>query len=142
MGRATRGVRGIRLRPGDRLVGMDVVGPDGILMVICENGYGKLTKTDQFSKHARGGVGIKAGVVTTKTGEVVDARVVPSDEDDALIISKQGQVIRIATKDISLIGRATQGVRVMKLKDGDTVASVALIGGVPGESETEESSEG
>lgn len=127
MGRATRGVRGIRLREGDRLVGMDVVGPDGILLVLCQNGYGKLTKTNQFSKHARGGVGIKAGVVTAKTGEVVDARVIPSLEDDVLIISKQGQVIRILIKGISLISRATQGVRVMKLKDGDTVASVALI---------------
>lgn len=141
MGRATRGVRGIRLREGDRLVGMDVVGPDGILLVLCENGYGKLTKTNQFSKHARGGVGIKAGVVTAKTGEVVDARVIPSLEDDVLIISKQGQVIRILIKDISLISRATQGVRVMKLKEGDTVASVALIDESAVTEEAETSSE-
>lgn len=128
MGRATRGVRGVRLRPDDQVVGLDVLGPDeGLMLVICENGYGKLTKTKQFTKHARGGVGIKAGVVTAKTGAVVDARVIASIDDDLLIISKQGQVIRLRLKDISVIGRATQGVRIMKMKAGDTIASVALI---------------
>ncbi|MFO0955621.1 MAG: DNA gyrase subunit A [Candidatus Saccharibacteria bacterium] len=128
MGRATRGVRGVRLRPGDQVVGVDVLGKEeGLMLVVCANGYGKLTKTAQFTKHARGGVGIKAGVVTAKTGEVVDSRVVHSLEDDLLIISKQGQVIRLRLKDISIIGRATQGVRIMKLKDGDFVASLAMI---------------
>jgi DNA gyrase/topoisomerase IV subunit A len=106
----------------------DVLGKEeGLMLVVCANGYGKLTKTAQFTKHARGGVGIKAGVVTAKTGEVVDSRVVHSLEDDLLIISKQGQVIRLRLKDISIIGRATQGVRIMKLKDGDFVASLAMI---------------
>lgn len=128
MGRATRGVRGARLRPDDSVVGVDVVGKDeGLMLVICANGYGKLTKTKQFTKHARGGVGIKAGVVTAKTGEVIDARVINSLEDDLLIISRQGQVIRLRLADISVMGRATQGVRIMKLKDKDSVASVALI---------------
>ncbi len=128
MGRATRGVRGMRLRPGDNVVGVDVIGAEeGLMLVVCANGYGKLTKTQQFTKHARGGVGIKAGVVTTKTGEVIDARVVRSLDDDLLIISRQGQVIRLRLKDISVIGRATQGVRIMKMKDGDEVASIALI---------------
>ena len=128
MGRATRGVRGMRLRADDRVVGVDVVGKDeGLMLVTCANGYGKLTKTDQFTKHARGGVGIKAGVVTAKTGEVIDSRVIRSRDDDLLIISKQGQVIRLRLKDISVIGRATQGVRIMKMKEGDTVASLALM---------------
>ncbi|MBP9827289.1 DNA gyrase subunit A [Candidatus Saccharibacteria bacterium] len=127
MGRATRGVRGIRLRPDDRVVGVDVVREDGLILVVCANGYGKLTKTSQFTKHARGGVGIKAGVVTAKTGEVVDVRKISTTEDDLLIISKQGQVIRLRLKDISVIGRATQGVRIMKMKESDMVASVALI---------------
>lgn len=128
MGRATRGVRGVRLRPGDKVVGVDVIGAEeGLMLVICANGYGKLTKSQQFTKHARGGVGIKAGVVTAKTGEVVDARVVRSLDDDLLIISKQGQVIRLRLKDISIIGRATQGVRIMKMKEGDQVASIAMI---------------
>lgn len=128
MGRATRGVRGMRLRAGDHVVGVDIVGKEeGLMLVTCANGYGKLTKTEQFTKHARGGVGIKAGVVTAKTGEVIDSRVIGSKEDDLLIISKQGQVIRLRLKDISVIGRATQGVRIMKMKEGDTVASLALI---------------
>lgn len=128
MGRATRGVRGMRLRADDRVVGVDVVGKDeGLMLVTCANGYGKLTKTDQFTKHARGGVGIKAGVVTAKTGEVIDSRVIRSRDDDLLIISKQGQVIRLRLKDISVIGRATQGVRIMKMKEGDMVASLALM---------------
>ncbi len=128
MGRATRGVRGMRLRADDRVVGVDIVGKDeGLMLVTCANGYGKLTKTNQFTKHARGGVGIKAGVVTAKTGEVIDSRVIRSRDDDLLIISKQGQVIRLRLKDISVIGRATQGVRIMKMKEGDTVASLALM---------------
>jgi DNA gyrase subunit A len=128
MGRATRGVRGVRLRADDRVVGVDVVGKEeGLMLVTCANGYGKLTKTNQFTKHARGGVGIKAGVVTAKTGEVIDARVIVSRDDELLLISKQGQVIRLRLKDISVIGRATQGVRIMKLKDGDSVASLALM---------------
>jgi len=128
MGRATRGVRGVRLRPGDSVVGMDVVQPDTVLLVIMENGYGKRTKVDQFATHARGGVGIKAGVVTAKTGKTVDVRALESDSDDLVVISTSGQVIRLAVKDISLIGRATQGVRIMRMKEGDKVASVALIG--------------
>jgi DNA gyrase subunit A len=128
MGRATRGVRGVRLRPGDSVVGMDVVQPDTQLLVVMENGYGKRTKVDQFTTHARGGVGIKAGVVTAKTGQTVDVRAIESTEDDLVIVSTQGQVIRLALNGISLIGRATQGVRIMRLKDGDKVASVAVVG--------------
>jgi DNA gyrase subunit A len=130
MGRVTRGVRGVRLRPGDRVVGMDVVAPgsDSQLLVIMEHGYGKRTKVDQFATHARGGVGIKAGVVSDKTGQTVDVRALITLEDDLVIVSTQGQVIRLALKGISLIGRATQGVRIMRLKEGDKVASVALIG--------------
>ena len=128
MGRATRGVRGVRLRPGDSVVGMDVVHEDTVLLVIMENGYGKRTKVNQFATHARGGVGIKAGVVTAKTGKTLDVRALESDNDDLVVISTSGQVIRLPLKGISLIGRATQGVRIMRLKEGDKVASVALIG--------------
>jgi DNA gyrase subunit A len=128
MGRATRGVRGIRLRTGDSVVGVDVVQPNTQLLVVMENGYGKRTKVDQFATHARGGVGIKAGMVTAKTGRTVDVRAIESIDDDLVIISTSGQIIRLGLKDISLIGRATQGVRIMRMKDGDKVASVALIG--------------
>jgi len=127
MGRATRGVRGIRLRPNDIVVGVDVAKADTELLVVMENGYGKRTKIDQFATHARGGVGIKAGVVSEKTGKVVDVRAIQTAGDDLVIVSAQGQVIRLAVKDISLIGRATQGVRIMRMKEGDKVASVALV---------------
>jgi DNA gyrase subunit A len=128
MGRATRGVRGIRLRKDDTVVGMDVVKAGMEMLVVMENGYGKRTKVDQFATHARGGVGIKAGVVTSKTGKTVDVRGIQNARDEVVVVSTQGQVIRMALADISLIGRATQGVRVMRISDGDKVASVALVG--------------
>jgi DNA gyrase subunit A len=127
MGRATRGVRGIRLRNGDDVVGMDVVRPGTELLVVMENGYGKRTKVDQFATHARGGVGIKAGVVTAKTGKTVDVRAIGDERDEVVVVSTQGQVIRMPLSGISLIGRATQGVRIMRLTDADKVASVALV---------------
>lgn len=139
MGRATRGVRGIRLRKDDKVVGMDVLsGEDKLMLVIMENGYGKITKSNQFSSHNRGGVGIKAGVVTAKTGKAVDVRIINSQEDDVLMISKQGQVIRLKLKAIPVIGRSTQGVRIMRISDGDTIASIALL---PKEQLPEEASE-
>ena len=128
MGRVTHGVRGMRLRTGDRVVGMDVVASDGQLLVVMENGYGKRTKVDQFPLHNRGGVGTKAGIVTSKTGQVIDVRAIQSLEDDLVVISSQGVVIRQAIKAIPVISRVTQGVRVMKLGDKDKVASVALVG--------------
>jgi len=128
MGRATRGVRGIRLRKDDTVVGMDVIsGEDQLLLVIMENGYGKITKSNQFSSHNRGGVGIKAGVVTAKTGKAVDVRIIGSREDDVLIVSKQGQVIRLKLSEIPVIGRSTQGVRIMRMAAGDNIASIALM---------------
>ena len=139
MGRATRGVRGIRLRTGDRVVGMDVVIPGSEILVVMENGYGKRTKVDQFATHARGGVGIKAGVVTGKTGQALDVRAITDGRDDLVIVSTQGQIIRQALGDISLIGRATQGVRIMRMKEDDKVASVALIGEAQLEGEIENS---
>ncbi|MCX6804527.1 MAG: DNA gyrase subunit A [Patescibacteria group bacterium] len=136
MGRATRGVRGIRLRKEDVVVGMDVLTEDNNLMlVIMENGYGKITKSGQFSPHNRGGVGIKAGVVTAKTGRAVDVRIIPNREGDVLMISKQGQVIRLKLSQIPVIGRSTQGVRIMRMASGDQIASIALL---PKEQELEE----
>jgi DNA gyrase subunit A len=128
MGRATRGVRGIRLRPGDTVVGVDVVVPNSEVLVVMENGYGKRTKIEQFVTHARGGVGIKAGVVSAKTGKALDVRTITDLGEDLVIVSTQGQVIRLPLKGISSIGRATQGVRIMRLNEGDKVASVALVG--------------
>lgn len=128
MGRATRGVRGIRLRTGDSVVGMDVLGKEeGLLLVVMQNGYGKITKSQQFTSHNRGGVGIKAGVATAKTGPAIDVRIVDNLDNDVLLISKKGQVIRLHLKAIPIIGRATQGVRIMRLNGEDQIASVALM---------------
>ena len=140
MGRATRGVRGIRLRSGDTVVGMDVVRPGSELLVVMENGYGKRTKVDQFATHARGGMGIKAGVVTGKTGKAIDVRAITDATDDLVIVSIQGQIIRLRLEDISLIGRATQGVRIMRMNDEDKVASVALVSEIQLEGELESTS--
>jgi len=96
-------------------------------MVVMENGYGKRTALEQFTPHHRGGVGIKGGVVTAKTGNCVDVRVITSTEDDLMVISNGGQIIRVPLGSVSKIGRATQGVRIMKLPDKETVCSVALV---------------
>lgn len=128
MGRAARGVRGVRLRPNDRVVGMDVVTDDAQkLLVISEKGYGKITKAANFPSHKRGGVGIKAAVVTAKTGPIISVRTIDADAHEALMISDKGQTIRVSLKDIPTLGRTTQGVRVMRLGESDAVASIGLM---------------
>lgn len=128
MGRTARGVRGVRLRPNDRVVGMDIVnGEDEKLLVISVNGYGKITKASNFPSHKRGGVGIKAAVVSAKTGPIIAVRTLEADASEVLMISDKGQTIRIALKDIPTLGRTTQGVRIMRLGDGDEVSSLGLM---------------
>jgi DNA gyrase subunit A len=127
MGRVSRGVRGIRLRAGDQVIGMDIVEKDAYIFVISEFGYGKRTKVDQFTPHARGGVGIRSAVVNIKTGTLVGVKALKDDSHELIIISEQGQTIRLGLKDIPTLGRATQGVRIMRLNDGDKVVSLALV---------------
>lgn len=127
MGRSARGVRGIRLRAGDKVVGMDIAQEDRNLMVMSESGYGKLTKVSNFATHKRGGVGIKAGVVNSKTGNIVTVTSLDPNSPEVLMISNQGQTIRVSVNDIPTLGRTTQGVRVMRLKDGDSVSSIGWI---------------
>ena len=127
MGRAARGVRGVRLRPNDSVVGMDIANDDRTLLVISENGYGKATKISNFPSHKRGGVGIKAAVVTAKTGPIISVKTIHQDDVEALLVSTQGQTIRVSLKDIPVLGRTTQGVRIMKTSDDDSVASVGLM---------------
>ena len=128
MGRSARGVRGVRLRPNDNVVGMDIVSNnERSLLVISQNGYGKATKVANFPSHKRGGVGIKAAVVTAKTGPIVAVRTLEEDASEVLMISNKGQAIRVALKDIPTLGRTTQGVRIMKLGEGDAVSSLGLM---------------
>lgn len=128
MGRVSRGVRGIRLRANDHVIGMDIVEENSSIFVISKYGYGKRTKVAQFTAHARGGVGIRSAVVNDKTGALVGVKTLADDDgQEAIIISKNGQTIRLGLKDIPELGRATQGVRIMRLNDGDEVVSLALV---------------
>lgn len=142
MGRAARGVRGVRLRPNDWVVGMDIAtADDQTLLVISQNGYGKITKVANFPSHKRGGVGIKAAVVTAKTGPIINVQTLEADANEALLISQGGQTIRVALKDIPTLGRTTQGVRVMRLADGDAVSSIGIMQDTKADDE-EEAKEG
>ena len=128
MGRSARGVRGVRLRPNDNVVGMDIVANnEGKLLVISQNGFGKVTKAAQFPSHKRGGVGIKAAIVTAKTGPIVAVRSLEEDTEELLIISSKGQAIRVGIKDIPVIGRTTQGVRIMRTGVEDKVSSFGFV---------------
>ncbi|MCA9334693.1 DNA gyrase subunit A, partial [Candidatus Saccharibacteria bacterium] len=139
MGRAARGVRGVRLRPNDSVVGMDIVSNDErSLLVVSQNGYGKATRVSNFPAHKRGGIGIKAAVVTAKTGPIIDVRTLEEDASEVLMISNKGQTIRVGLKDIPTLGRTTQGVRIMKLGDGDAVSSLGIMPEKSAEEDTEE----
>jgi DNA gyrase subunit A len=133
MGRTARGVRGIRLRSQDQVVAMDVVQEDTLVFVISENGYGKQTRAGQITPHKRGGVGVRIAIVNDKTGRVVAVKAIAAKQEgeirasEILIISTQGQTIRLGLDTIPSIGRSTQGVRIMKLNDKDRVASVAFV---------------
>lgn len=127
MGRNARGVRGIKLRPGDKVIGMDTVEDTTQIFVISEKGYGKRTAISQFTPHKRGGVGIKSAVVNAKTGKLVSVKSLTDPSNEVIIISTQGQAIRLGMNDISKMSRTTQGVRVMRLNESDSVAAAALV---------------
>ena len=136
MGRTAVGVRGIRLREGDYVVGAGSTYGGEALLSITEKGYGKRTAVEEYSVHGRGGLGIRNYNVTDKTGAVADVKMVNPGED-LLVISDDGTIIRMAVDNISLLGRSTQGVRVMRLMEGSRVISIEKT-----ERETEESAEG
>ena len=124
MGRDAVGVRGIRLREGDFVVGASIVAEGTALLSITENGYGKRTGVGEYSVQNRGGMGLKNYNITEKTGKISDVAVV-SGEEDLLVISDDGTIIRMDVGSISLLSRSTQGVRVMRLSDGAKVISIA-----------------
>jgi DNA gyrase subunit A len=126
MGRSAYGVRGIELRDDDTVVAMEVVKPGGTLLTVTEKGYAKRTELDEYRVTRRGGMGIKNIEVTEKNGPVVGIAQV-HDNEELLVITQQGKILRTPASDIRSIGRATQGVRVMNLEDDDTIVSVALV---------------
>lgn len=135
MGRAASGVRGIKLKSGDRVVGSDVIDVTDVkggkfnLLVVMSNGYGKRTDIGQYKVQGRGGSGIKTAKITERTGKIIKAMVIDAKEErDLLAISDKGQVIRLPVMSISSLGRDTQGVRIMRFKEvKDAVASVTLV---------------
>ncbi len=132
MGRSASGVRGLRLKKDDFVIGMDVVPTKqkgNQLMIITANGYGKKTKLNLYKIQKRGGSGIKTAKVTTKTGQLVGAKIINMDDNDGdlIITSAKGQIIRIPLTSIPALGRATQGVLIMNLKDKDYVSASAVL---------------
>jgi len=135
MGRSAAGVRGIRLKGKDRVVGMDVVNPDDAkkgrfdLLVVTEHGFGKRTNMTQYKTQGRGGSGIKTSRATDKTGPIVMAMIINAKEErDLLVVSDKGQIIRLPIASVSTLGRDTQGVRIMRFKEeGDGIASVTVV---------------
>lgn len=130
MGRTAMGVRGIRMGKGDSVISAEAVKNEWdspTLMVISENGYGKRSDIDEYKIQNRGGSGIKTAKVTAKTGQLISAKIFSSDEAEVVAISKKSQVIRVDGKEIPVLGRQTQGVRVMKLRDGDAIASLICL---------------
>lgn len=138
MGRVAAGVRGMKLKGEDYIVGMEVVTQDEVkagnqLLIIMENGYGKRTDVNEYGLQGRGGSGIKTAQITAKTGKLVSGRVVAKkDTRDLLVVSVAGQVIRTPVTTVSELGRATQGVKVMRFKTADDkVATATLVSNDP-----------
>ena len=130
MGRGASGVNAMRLGKGDSIVGTGIIQkkdetPE--LLVIMQNGYGKKTKLKEYKTQKRGGSGIKTAKITSKTGELIAAHIVTSPEEEVVAISKKSQVIRTGVNEIATLGRQTQGVRIMKLREGDSIASLTCL---------------
>jgi len=125
MGRTAAGVSGMRIAKGDKIVGADVIhdDKDSFLLVVTDKGYGKRTATKEYKVQKRAGSGIKTANVTSKTGPVIAALIVDDSMTEIIVASKKGQVIRTELTQVPKLGRATQGVRVMKLRDGDSIAA-------------------
>ena len=126
MGRPAAGVIGIRLGPGDRVIASEVVDPEDDLLVVASKGLGKRTAIDEFRGQGRGGKGVTAMKLTPKTGHIVAAAMVHTDQEVAMI-SSTGQVIRIPVAQISRIGRATQGVQLMRVTGSNSVISATVV---------------
>lgn len=126
LGRVSRGVRGITLRDGDYVVGMSATHGEGKLLIVSENGYGKKTELDEYKVQARGGQGTTSYRISDETGAIAGFNTVTPD-DDIILITSEGVIIRINTEDISTLKRVTKGVRLMRLGDGVKIVSVARV---------------
>ena len=126
MGRDTSGVRGITLKGDAKMLGMEITNGNGDLFVITEKGYGKRTPVSDYPEHKRGGQGVFTITMTEKKGNLVACRIV-GPQHELMIMTNEGVVIRVKAKDISRLGRSTQGVRVMNLDDSDAVSAVARM---------------
>ena len=126
MGRIAHGVRGVRLLDDDEVVSVDVIEPDSTLLVVTENGYGKRTEFDEYRRTKRGGQGVKSIQTSERNGKVVCAHTVMED-NRLMLISEGGQTICIGLSDVRVIGRSTQGVRLVRLKPGDRLVSAAVL---------------
>ena len=130
MGRNAGGVRGMTLKGKDTIVTADIVREDyqdALLIVMSEKGYGKMTKLSEYKVQKRGGSGIKTAKVTPKTGAIMTGMIVSDREGEIVAISKNSQVIRVELKEVPVLGRQTQGVRIMKLREGDSIASLITL---------------
>ena len=126
MGRPARGVRGMDLAAGDFIVGAQAVGEDGLILSIAEEGFGKRTKLTDYRLTNRGGKGVINMKTTRKTGKVVGILSV-NEETDVMIVSRDGKIIRIDAGEIRQAGRSTQGVRLVRLEEGDSVAAASVL---------------
>jgi DNA gyrase subunit A len=126
MGRAAVGVRGIELEQGDAVVGMEILHPQGSLLTVTVNGYGKRSEIGEYRVQSRGGKGVITLKVTEKTGAVVSVAQV-SEADEVMLVTDSGKIIRLAVQEIRIIGRNTQGVRLIGLQDDERVASLARL---------------
>jgi DNA gyrase subunit A len=126
MGRSAYGVRGISLRDDDQVVAMEVVRAGGTLLTVAQNGYGKRTVLEEYRLQSRGGVGIINIQTSDRNGKVVGMAYV-SEEDEVMLISQQGMILRMKAGDVRVIGRATQGVRLIEMEEGDQVVAIAKL---------------
>ncbi|HRY62274.1 MAG TPA: DNA gyrase subunit A [Candidatus Paceibacterota bacterium] len=130
MGRAAAGVRAIKLKKKDSVVGADVIkkdDKDSRLLVMSENGFGKMSNIKEYKIQKRGGSGIKTAKVTAKTGQIMVGKVITEAEEELIAISKNAQVIRINIGEVPVLGRQTQGVRIMRLREDDSIASLTCL---------------
>jgi DNA gyrase subunit A len=128
MGRDTMGVKGMNIKPGESMLGMEIAPDDSELFVVTERGYGKRTPVNEYPEHHRGGQGVRTIAVTDKKGPLTGMKIV-QPQHELMLISEEGVVIRVKADDISKLGRSTQGVKVMNVSGTDRVSAIARVSG-------------